>query len=476
MKKIIAVLILITVLVLPLCTLSACNAKEEMILVMDGDVVGNIVEINLSNIKMKKYSYEQEDKTIKTKGWHIADVINKEDYLYPDSYLMLTSASDGVSAVIEGSITGTIYFYYNDEQELCAKSIDYPRVCSIKNIAEITVVAKEPESKGYKILSPSETEYISRGNAKLKLYEKMAENYSGDNLAYKYTIKSDNSVCAFTEYEDNTVYFTDYDIELSTDFKELIWENGGLHLELGENKKQVFGFATGTHLMIYDAYREMKESLDRDEKVMFILPDGFSWEQANYFASSLDTLKPSNAKLALSVHLSITPVALATLVTGETPGVNGVHFDEGQSRAVLKPVVPDIFEYALSLGKNVSYLEGNGNLIVSSVAPVYALSDAEIYENAKTAITEGKDLIFVHFHDPDDTNHEYGPLSTQSMTKIAYIESYIEYLISQFDGKVIVVPDHGHNTLYDTENKPYGKHGMFTNLDMYVPFYIFNVD
>lgn len=462
------ILVLIIAIVVIIAALVSCNANEAgQILIVDGDVENGLIQVDLSGIKQERYSYEEDGTTVRTKGWNLSKVIEDVVFLEQDSFLMITGAEDGVSAVVEGRITGTIYLYYDEEGTLSAKSIDYPPVCSIKNISEITIIAKEITNSGYKILSENSTEYISWGNAKLKLYDKNAENILGENTAIKYTLKIDNTVSAFTKYEENVVYYLDYDIEINADLSRMLWMHGGLAI----NGKQVFGFASGTSRMIYDAYDEMKTYLEQG-KVMYILPDGFSYEQAKYFSDDLDLLKPIYAELALSTHLAISPVALASIVTGETPFINGVFFNEGQSRSVLEPKVSDIFSYANSLGKSISYLEGNSNLIITSISPTLSLSDFEIYEKAKNAIVEGDDLIFIHFHEIDDVNHEFGPLSNQALTKISYIESYIEYLVSQFDGKVIIVPDHGHMTMYDEDNIPYGDHGLFTNLDMFVPYYV----
>ncbi len=466
----IAALLLITLSVL---NFTACDKPAEpFFAAIDGDVLGDTIMVDLGRIKPIDFVYQSDDTEIKASGWQLGAVLSKIQFIYDDNYLMLT-ASDGVSAVIEAELTGTIYLYKNTEGGLSAKSIDYPPVCSIKNIAEITVIAKSPSSGGYKLLSVNSTEYVSRGNAKLRLFDCAAENRLNDNLAYKYLPKVDRSVSSFTGKEDNVVYCTDYDICKSADLVSLSWQNGGLALQIDGEQKAVFGFASGTNLMVYDAYNQMKNILDEGKRVMFILPDGFSLEQANYFSDYLDTLSPSNASTALTVHTAISPVALASIVTGETPYVTKVSFDIDESRRILKPAVSDIFDYALSLNKKVSYLEGNGNLIITNVEPTYALSDELIFENAKAAINADCDLIFVHFHEIDDINHEYSPLSNESKTKILYIESYIEYLIGQFQGTVIIVPDHGHITLYDESQKAYGKHGLFTNLDMYVPYYVF---
>jgi hypothetical protein len=455
---------------------SACrDTVEPFFAVIDGDIVGNRITVDLNGIASTEFTYISDGTEITASGWELNTVITQVELLYEDNYLMIT-ATDGVSALIDAALTGAIYLYYGEGGVLSAKTSDYPSVCSIKDIAEITVITKETAIDGYKILSRDETEFVSRGNAKLRLFNRIAENLMNGNIAYKYLPKADRSVSSFTMKEDDVVYFTDYDIIKNADLKMLEWKNGGLIIEIGQTEKIVFGFAAGTDLMVYDAYDQMKSALDGGEKVMFILPDGLSWQQAEYFSEYLNTLDLSNASLALTVNTAISPVALASIVTGETPYVTGINFGPGEARAILKPLVSDIFDYAVSIGKSVSYLEGNGNLIVTNVLPEYALSDALVFENAKSAINADTDLIFVHFHEIDDVNHDYGPLSNESKTKIIYIESYIEYLISQFDGTVIIVPDHGHITLYDEQEKPYGKHGLFTNLDMFIPYYVFGED
>ena len=53
---------------------------------------------------------------------------------------------------------------------------------------------------------------------------------------------------------------------------------------------------------------------------MFILPDGFSLQQAEHFKDYLTTLKMGdNTAIAASTNLSISPVALAAIVTGQSP-------------------------------------------------------------------------------------------------------------------------------------------------------------
>ena len=455
-------------------TLTACNKNAEPIyLTIDGDIKGDIVRVDLAQQKQTEYLYDDDGEEKQGEGWELSAVFEGIEFLYPQNKVMIT-ATDGVSAVLQYPLTSAVYLYQNEDGKLCAKGIDYPKVVGIKDISEITVVTTEDATGGYKVLTPTETSYISRGNAKLKLFSLAATNLFKENAADKYTKAADPSVSCFTGRSKNIVYFEDFDIAKNTSGALLDWKDGKLVCDSGNGAKAVFGFVTGTDTLIQDAYYEMKEAVDEDQKVMFILPDGFSWEQANVFNEELTTLKLNeNATVAASTHLSISPVALAAIVTGQPPITNGVFFQDGESRAVLPLAVEDIFGYAENAGKSVAYIEGRGNLILTSVTPEYSLSDNEAYLKAMQAVNAGKDLIFVHFHETDDTNHKYGPLSIQAKTKLLTIETYIADLIHAFEGKVVVVPDHGHNTLYDTLGNPYGDHGLFTALDMYVPFYVF---
>ncbi len=471
-------LLIVVVLICVLCAaFCACNKEEPIAqtavnLVFDGDIKDRVVTLDLNNYSQEAYTYESSDGTVSTNGWNLKALLKDVTTLFDDNYLMITSASDGVSVLVEANLTGTIFIYQNEGKKLCSKGIDYPRAVGIKDISEISFIAKTPGSvaQGIKILTAAKTEFIGFGAAKMKLFKLSAENKMGDNTADKYLPADDLTVSNFTGREYDVAYFCDYDMLKGADNKLLSWKQGNLYLE----GKPLVGFASNAETTLLDFYGQMKTCIDNNQKVMFILPDGFSWQQSNEFSADLAALSATRAQgYATSTHLAISPVALAAIVTGQSPFINGVHFSENESRKVLKPNVPDIFEYATSKGKSVSYLEGSGNLIVSSVATSYGLSDRQTYENAKGAISANKEFIFVHFHEIDDTNHTYGPLSIESKAKCIEIDSYIADLKVQFDGKIIIVPDHGHATLYDEGSNPYGKHGLFTNFDMYVPYFIY---
>ena len=190
---------------------------------------------------------------------------------YPDNKIMIT-ASDGVSAVVRYPLTSDIYIYINDNGAVCAKGIGYPKVVGIKDIAEITVITQNEATEGYRIVSPlSDTVFVSRGNAKLRLFDFIAENHLGENIAEKYEKGKGFAVSDFTDKVKNAVYFEDYDILPDAGGAPLDWKGGKLVCKTGEEYKPVFGFAVNADKLILDAFADMKNA-PTAEKVMFIRP------------------------------------------------------------------------------------------------------------------------------------------------------------------------------------------------------------
>jgi len=119
------------------------------------------------------------------------------------------------------------------------------------------------------------------------------------------------------------------------------------------------------------------------------------------------------------------------------------------------------------MSKTCAYVEGNHTLIQTSLMPVVSLSDADVLENARQALQAQPDLLFVHFHEIDDTAHQYGPYAEQTLLKIKEIDSYVRTLCEGFDGRAIVTSDHGRHATEDG-----GNHGQFLSEDMIVPYVI----
>ncbi len=473
------VFVVILILLVAMCFF-ACNKNiiEEQAypIKINGDIVGIQQIINLGSLTETENEKLADIDDTSKKAYKLSTVISEVELLTHNSYLMFT-ALDNASAMIDIDTADDCYILaYNDELFIDAPK--HPRAVGIKNLKEITVIAKEPTevTQGIKIVTEEKVEILSVGNSKLWFYDETAENYQGDNVAYKYQfndkeIKLEDIVST----DNNYIYCTDFDIIKTKDNQGTLFWNGGLgYKDNNQKTNSIIGIVTDVDLIIYDAYKMMKQELDNNNKVMFILPDGLSYQQVQHYADDLSLFK-ENYRKATSVHPAISNVALASIVTGASPKETEI-----TKREVKKPACADIFDYALSRGKTAKYIEGNGNLIVTNIQPIFnaldpnGYSDDNVFDSAMTALQDDPDLIFIHFHGIDDVNHEYSPISSRAKAKILKTENYIEQLVQEFDGTVIIVPDHGAITYFDSDNNKKGKHGLLQNEDMYVPFYVIN--
>lgn len=221
---------------------------------------------------------------------------------------------------------------------------------------------------------------------------------------------------------------------------------------------------------IKDAYYDMERYLE-DDKVLFILLDGFGYHQYEYARENgfLSFLEEFEARKALSVYKPVTNAGLAAIITGKSPEENGVY-----SRKQRELNVDSIFKVAKDLNKNIAYIEGNIGILDTEVEPILNLdknkdgyTDDEVYMSTLKAIEEGKDFVFTHFHGIDDAGHTFGPLAVETMERIKLIDSYIQNILSHWDGITIITADHGMHSIDEA-----GDHGDFRYEDLIVPYII----
>lgn len=481
MKKGFRILIftlLITVLAL---TFASCKDKDDgrvVTLRFSGDIEGFVKDVDIYGFHSGsvEFTYEKDGESITERGFTLDKVLENINCLAESNYLLVTG-DDSTSAKFDMSTAHLVYVQIRDDGSVDFRAPSHPPVVSIKNIQEITVICKDENiADGMKLVKTSGRETLSFGSIKLKFFEQRGEVAKFEYKAYKY-VQSAASVklSSVTGESQNIVYFADFDIKKEGSDGVLIWENGRLKYKDSKKTGEVFGVVTGTDTLIYDAFFTMKDAIDANKKVMFILPDGLSMQQIEYFADkNIDLgLFSEGYRLAASVNPAISNVALATIITGGSPFETGTY-----ERNIRKPDMPDIFDYVLAKNKSAVYIEGNGNLLLTNIeqklnAAQNGYTDFPVYATAKSTLQSGTpDLLFVHFHGIDDVNHEYSPLTDNAKNKILEVEGYIADLIERFDGDmIIIVPDHGHIT-YQEDGEDKGKHGVFEKNDMYVPFYV----
>jgi hypothetical protein len=231
--------------------------------------------------------------------------------------------------------------------------------------------------------------------------------------------------------------------------------------EEGTSAKNGRSVTVYTARMITETSSDALRFLAQGQRVMVIELDGLGWEMLQQAdAPFLESLRPGEA---LAAFPPISPVGLASMLTGVTPDAHGVHDRENRRMAR-----EDMFAKAKGMGKTRAYIEGSHALLNTSLAPVLSLNDAEALANAQQALEGNPDLLFVHFHGIDETAHEYGPYAEQTIQKIREIDGYARALTENFDGRVIITADHGLHEAGDGG----GDHGQFLPEDMIVPYII----
>lgn len=220
---------------------------------------------------------------------------------------------------------------------------------------------------------------------------------------------------------------------------------------------------------ITDIKKSVLKSLDEDKKVLLIYIDGLGYDAYERAAASGKLPFVSSlgkASEALTVYPSITDVTFASMVTGTTPRYTGIHNRE------KKPLqVETIFDAASGMGKSSLVIEADAKILTDEVNTILNIDDNkngtiddEIYEYAMKEIHDPPHILLVHFHSYDDMGHRFGPDSGHAAGQLKVLDSYIENIVKNFPGDVIITSDHGMHS-----DGGGGSHGAFSACDMLIP-------
>jgi hypothetical protein len=223
---------------------------------------------------------------------------------------------------------------------------------------------------------------------------------------------------------------------------------------------------------IMDVYYDAYGFIDNGTDIMVVITDGMGYHQYEYaiengYAPFMGSV--SRADMALSVYQPVTNAGLAAIFTGRPPSESGIY-----SRKQRIPEVPTIFDKMVREDRKALLIEGDIQVIKTEIETLLhsdrdsdGFIDDEVFEAALQSLDSGASLISVHFHSIDDSGHNSGDLSIETMKRIEAVDSYIRELVSGWQGKIIITSDHGMHPA-DTG----GDHGQFRYEDMVVPYMI----
>ncbi len=222
---------------------------------------------------------------------------------------------------------------------------------------------------------------------------------------------------------------------------------------------------------VMDTYEDSLHYLNKNEKVMVVYIDGFGYHQYEYAKENKtipNIVSLGSATIVNTVYKSVTNAGFCAMITGQPPIINGI-----KDRSGRIPKVPTIFD-KIEKGKNHVLIESNGGILKLSTKTIYSIdenddksTDKEVYQNTVEQLQEKQDFVMVHFHGVDDAGHNYGDLDDRTMKVLTEVDGYIGSLLEVWNGKVIIVSDHGMHSI-----KEHGNHGSFRYEDMFVPYVI----
>ncbi len=460
---------LTVVLGIGVVTLSLRDQKGYVpTLKITGDVETLLQITSLDQYEKSKFTYKDKSREGVSLSQVVTGMLDQNSSLY---YV----GNDGLVAKVDGTTVEKAYLLFTAENGWEIISTEHPVSSNIKEIKEIIVVSNEVESKNaFTIFTDNANLFSATIGQMLVSDYRHVQEFQGES------VDKGNSVSIFTSHKMISLSSLVKDSENKTGQAVIFLEDGSIHmgtadgmLELGDTQvkyhlgdtihENVVGIYLGETLgFVGDAYYDMDHYLSAGEKVLTIFLDGFSMETYEIAKERgiIPNISGGEVKKVFSVHTSVTNAGFASMITGTTPDINGVH-----SREERELLVPSIFQRALDLELSTSFLEGDIQILNTEIAPKLHLhGDTAIIQSAKDDIANNVDFCFLHLHELDNLGHMYGPKGDALFEYLQKMDQEIGALVADFDGKVFLVTDHGMH-----KEGTAGNHGSMRYEDMVTP-------
>lgn len=413
------------------------------------------------------------------------------------SYDVYIKARDGFMVKLEGDTIDDTYITHIEGQGWSYISNKHPVNSGVKHINEIIVVTDittdtnkivegfDPDDYGLNIIVDNSDKYFSKGELMIlndssfiledgiSTYEDISIEVlqAKNTVSLSRVIDSDISklICYTKLGEEYYDYNNDGFIEVTSDQINYITS------DLKTQKLNIVGLMLDPNgASVTDNYYDSEYYLSKGEKVLSILLDGFSYEQYEFIKKQYPDLVLSNIDntiKARSVYKPVTNAGFAAIISGVEPSINGV-----LNRDYRELKSPTIFDYCEENGYSHVLIEGNVNILnintkthLNIDLDENGFTDNEIMDTAKEVLEENYNYTYIHFHSIDEFGHAYGPLADETINQIILIDSYIEEILAEFDGRIILTADHG---MHKTSTG--GDHGDFRFEDLFVPYMVVN--
>lgn len=404
---------------------------------------------------------------------------------YIEKSTVVLRGSDGLLAEVDAEQLDGMHVTYTAENGWEMINDFHPPSSNIKNIAEVWVVAQETVremavnviSQDSNITSLTPGQFFMQQTSFVPLFHGASEAES-DSGTYGVTVYTERRYIDITDIAPDAL-----DVLVMGELGAYLYDTSPGRIMLIGNKlyyvcsdgktsmEDVRGVLVNPpSASNMDAYQESINNVENGVRTMVVLIDGFGYHQYTYavdngiapFIASL-----GEAKQATSVYKPVTHAGLTAMLTGRPPCDNGIY-----QRGMSDILVPDVFERMTQMGKTSAYIEGNVNIVNTSLQATLnadrdgdGLTDNEVFESAMEAVASDTDYLFVHFHGVDDFGHDNGDMSELTMDMIKEVDDYVQALAESFTGRLIISADHGMHMTTDG-----GAHGEFRYEDIIIPY------
>lgn len=452
--------------------------KEAKACLVTGDVQKNI---SVEEVQNKDYTKFEVDNH-KLKGIPLVKLI-KHSIPQSKKYSILLMGYDGLFAKLNGDELKDCYVV-NRQGSWDIIAINHPINANIKDLEEIIVTDETGSLEiGVNIISQTKNLFhTTPGNMILEemiIYpyldgQTQVNDKNGISL-YKQKKVIPLSKVIHEEVKSILVMSHKGEMKYFTELGYLEVNKNTINYMEPKNRTTIQDIAgiiiNPPNQSVLDTYEDSLYYVNKDEKVMLVYIDGFGYHQYEY--AKKNELIPhltnfGSGTLVNTVYKSVTNAGFCAMITGQPPIVNGI-----KDRSVRIPKIPTIFD-VIHKNKNHVLIESNGGILKLNTKTIYSIdenndksTDKEVYENTIKQLQEKQDFVMVHFHGVDDAGHNYGDLNDQTMKVLTEVDGYIGSLLEVWDGKVIIVSDHGMHSVED-----HGDHGSFRYEDMFVPYLI----
>lgn len=225
-------------------------------------------------------------------------------------------------------------------------------------------------------------------------------------------------------------------------------------------------------LSVMDAHTDSLYYLNKDERVMVILIEGLNYSQYEVARKKGLVANLTAVGSAIRVNTIYKPVAnaaLAAIVTGQPPAINGII-----DCSLQQPKIKTIFDWLEEENKTHILVEGDTSILTLNTKTIYSPdfykdgnTDDDVFGNALNQIQNQPDFLLVHFHGVKAAGLDFGPLDAKTLAVLEKVDAYVGLLLKEWAGKVIVVAGHGMPAADSADDC-----GCFSYEEMFVPYII----